>query len=159
MADYIKPVVFKINNQLFGVDINLVQSIEKDIEVVMVPNAMHYISGIVNLRNEVIPVFNLKKKFGFPDSSSGVIKDTAIIVDLPGMIKLALEVDEVMEIGDISPDAIVSMPMIAKTDESQYLDRVASVNKKLIILLDVAKLISESEAENLKKLAEELSND
>lgn len=159
MADYIKPVVFKINNQLFGVDINLVQSIEKDIEVVMVPNAMHYISGIVNLRNEVIPVFNLKKKFGFPDSSSGVIKDTAIIVDLPGMIKLALEVDEVMEIGDISSDAIVSMPMIAKTDESQYLDRVASVNKKLIILLDVAKLISESEAENLKKLAEELSND
>ena len=50
MADYIKPVIFRLGNQQFGVDINLVQSIEREINIVRVPNAMKYISGIVNLR-------------------------------------------------------------------------------------------------------------
>ena len=49
MADYIKPVIFRLGNQQFGVDINLVQSIEREINIVRVPNAMEYISGIVNL--------------------------------------------------------------------------------------------------------------
>ena len=56
MADYIRPVVFRLGDQEFGVDINLVQSIEKQVNVVPVPNSMKYISGIVNLRGEVIPV-------------------------------------------------------------------------------------------------------
>ena len=55
MADYIRPVVFTLGGQKFGVDINLVQSIERQVDVVPVPNAMKYISGIVNLRGEVIP--------------------------------------------------------------------------------------------------------
>ena len=54
MADYIKPVIFRLGNQQFGVDINLVQSIEREINIVRVPNAMKYISGIVNLRGEVL---------------------------------------------------------------------------------------------------------
>ena len=60
MADYIKPVIFRLGNQQFGVDINLVQSIEREINIVRVPNAMKYISGIVNLRGEVIPAFSLR---------------------------------------------------------------------------------------------------
>ena len=63
MADYIKPVVFKVGELLYGVDINLVQSIEKQVKVVPVPNATDYIKGIVNLRNEVIPLYSLKRKF------------------------------------------------------------------------------------------------
>ena len=50
MSDYIKPVVFKVGNEMYGVDINLVQSIEREIQVVPVPNSMPYIKGIVNLR-------------------------------------------------------------------------------------------------------------
>ena len=68
MADYIKPVIFRLGNQQFGVDINLVQSIEREINIVRVPNAMEYISGIVNLRGEVIPAFSLRKKFGTDDA-------------------------------------------------------------------------------------------
>ena len=45
MSDYIKPVVFKVGNEMYGVDINLVQSIEREIQVVPVPNSMPYIKG------------------------------------------------------------------------------------------------------------------
>lgn len=106
MADYIKPVIFRLGNQQFGVDINLVQSIEREINIVRVPNAMKYISGIVNLRGEVIPAFSLRKKFGTDDNVGVIGEDSTVIVNIPGVVKLALEVDEVLEIGDIDAQSL-----------------------------------------------------
>lgn len=157
MANYMKPVVFRLGNQNFGVDINLVQSIEKEIEVVTVPNSVAYISGIVNLRGEVIPAYSLRKKFNIEEDYSKTSNDS-IIVSLPGM-KLAIEVDDVLEIGDINEKDIVPMPLIAKTGESGYLDRVANVNGRLIILLDIVQILTESEAESVKEFTEKLSQE
>ena len=136
MADYIRPVVFRLGDQEFGVDINLVQSIEKQVDVVPVPNSTKYISGIVNLRGEVIPVMSLKEKFNMEDQSKG---DNTVIVNLPDM-KIALEVDEVIEIGELQPD------------------RVASIDDKLVILLDINKILSEEEAQGIKEFTEQMKN-
>lgn len=154
MADYIRPVVFRLGDQEFGVDINLVQSIEKQVNVVPVPNSMKYISGIVNLRGEVIPVMSLKEKFNMEDKSKG---DNTVIVNLPDM-KIALEVDEVIEIGELQPDKISLMPKLAKTENTEYLDRVASIDDKLVILLDINKILSEEEAQGIKEFTEQMKN-
>lgn len=154
MADYIRPVVFRLGDQEFGVDINLVQSIEKQVDVVLVPNSMKYISGIVNLRGEVIPVMSLKEKFNMEDKSKG---DNTVIVNLPDM-KIALEVDEVIEIGELQPDKISLMPKLAKTENTEYLDRVASIDNKLVILLDINKILSEEEAQGIKEFTEQMKN-
>ena len=148
MADYIRPVVFTLGGQKFGVDINLVQSIERQVDVVPVPNAMKYISGIVNLRGEVIPVMSLKKKFSMDDTAESKGNNT-VIVNLPDM-KIALEVDEVLE-------KIVDMPRLAKNEETEYLDRVASVDGDLVILLDINKILSEDEAQGVREFAEQMS--
>lgn len=155
MADYIRPVVFTLGGQEFGVDINLVQSIERQIDVVPVPNSMKYISGIVNLRGEVIPVMSLKKKFSMDDSADTKGNNT-VIVNLPDM-KIALEVDEVLEIGELNAEKIVDMPKLAKNEETEYLDRVASVDGDLVILLDINKILSEDEAQGVKEFAEQMS--
>lgn len=152
MADYIKPVVFKIEGQLFGVDINVVQSIEKQISIVPVPNSTAYIKGIVNLRGEVIPVYSLKRKFNMKDESYA---DSSIIINT-GAVKLALEVDEVMEIGDVNNEDIVNMPSIINNDDTRFMDRVAHVGNDLIILLDVEKLLTAQETENIKKITEDM---
>ena len=149
MSDYIKPVVFKVGNEMYGVDLNLVQSIEREIQVVPVPNSMPYIKGIVNLRSEVIPVYSLKKKFGLADNG---VSENTIIIDTKN-VKLALEVDEVVEIGDIEPENIVPMPENAQT---QYMPRVANVDGNLIILLDVTELLSEEEEAVVKQMAEDM---
>lgn len=154
MADYIRPVVFRLGEQEFGVDINLVQSIEKQVDVVPVPNSMRYISGIVNLRGEVIPVMCLKEKFNMEDRTKG---NNTVIVNLPDM-KIALEVDEVIEIGELDPEKISPMPNLAKSDETEYLDRVASIDNKLVILLDINKILSEEEAEGIKEFAEQMKS-
>lgn len=152
MSDYMKPVVFKVGNQLYGVDINLVQSIEREIQVVPVPNATPYIRGIVNMRGEVIPVYSLKRKFGL---SGGEACESMIIIDTTD-VKLALEVDEVVEIGDILPENVSPMPQIALDSETKYMPRVAVADGELIILLDVTELLSEEETEAVKKIAEDM---
>lgn len=152
MADYVKPVVFRLGNEMYGVDINLVQSIEKDLNVVPVPNSRSYIKGIINMRNEVIPVFSLARKFGRAEESTA---ESMIIIHSAGL-KLALEVDEVLEINDIDREQIVDMPGILVNQDTLYLDRVANVNRKLIVLLDVTKLLTEDEAENVKQITEQM---
>ena len=115
---------------------------------------MKYISGIVNLRGEVIPVMSLKEKFNMEDQSKG---DNTVIVNLTDM-KIALEVDEVIEIGELQPDKISLMPKLAKTENTEYLDRVASIDNKLVILLDINKILSEEEAQGIKEFTEQMKN-
>lgn len=154
MANYVKPVVFLLGKEMYGVDINLVQSIEKDLNVVPVPNSQSYIKGIVNMRNEVIPVYSLARKFGKEQEATA---ESTIIISSGGL-KLALEVDEVLEINDIDESHIMPMPSMLVKADTQYLDRVANVEGKLILLLDVEKLLSDDEAEDVKKITEELQN-
>ena len=79
-----------------------------------------------------------------------------VIVNLPDM-KIALEVDEVLEIGELNAEKIVDMPRLAKNEETEYLDRVASVDGDLVILLDINKILSEDEAQGVREFAEQMS--
>lgn len=83
--------------------------------------------------------------------------ESTIIISSGGL-KLALEVDEVLEINDIDESHILPMPSMLVKADTQYLDRVANVDGKLILLLDVEKLLSDDEAEDVKKITEELQN-
>lgn len=154
MAEYMKPVVFRLNEQLYGVDINCVQSIEKQIQVVSVPNSVSYVKGIINLRGEVIPVYSFKRKFNQKEEKT---TDNAIIINISG-VKLALEVDEVMEISDINMTNVMEMPSIVRNQETIYMDRVINVNGKLIILINVNILLSREEKDSLKSMVEQLKD-
>lgn len=83
------------------------------------------------------------------------MSENTIIIDTKN-VKLALEVDEVVEIGDIEPENIVPMPEIALNAQTQYMPRVAHVDGNLIILLDVTELLSEEEEAVVKQMAEDM---
>ena len=154
MADYMKPVIFKLNDEMFGVDINKVQGIEKQINIVPVPNSTSYIDGIINLRGEVVPVYDLKKKFGMTYDGRN---ENFIIVRMNG-IALALGVDTVLEIDDLPADKVVAMPGMVKKADTMYLDRVANLKDGLVILLDIEKLLTDEETNSVKKLTNDMSN-
>ena len=153
MANYFKPVIFKLGSESYGIDINLVSSIEKQVNVVSVPNTLPYIKGIIKLRNEVIPVINLKKKFNMKESD--VPCENAIIVKLPN-ITIAIEVDSVEEIQNIDESNIVDMPIIVRTGDLKYFDKVVNVNGKLIVLINANYLLSESEQTTIASLTEDI---
>lgn len=149
-----QPVVFRLGNERYGVDISKVSAIEKGQNVVRVPNASPNIKGIINLRGEVIPVIDLKAKFGL--IASTVLKSELILVNL-GQLLVALEVDGVEEIGAIEEKDIVPMPAIAKRKECSYFQSVIKVKDSLIIVMDPTKLLSEEEQGIAQQLADSKS--
>ena len=146
-----KPVVFKLDKELYGLDINRVRGIEKEQEVVRVPNTATYIKGIMNLRGDVIPVYSLRKKFGLPESTS---KDIQYIIVYTNGTLLALEVDNVDEIHNIEENDVHDVPSIVTNNDTRYFDRVLKTNKGLIITIDIDKLLSDAELSQIEQMKE-----
>lgn len=151
MAD-LKPVVFKLNGEKYGVDINLVNGIEREQKIVAVPNSPENIKGIINLRGTIVPVYNIAKKFGFADISS---QDSQLIITKLGEMLVALEVEGVEEISDISSSAISEVPKIIQGGKTSYIKQIAKVGKDLLIILDVDRLISEEEQKDMVEIVKE----
>lgn len=152
MASYIKPVVFSLDEQYYGVDINSVMGIERELSIVSIPNSVPYVKGIINLRGEVIPVLNLKKKFCMKDEGES---GKNLIVVKVNDVKVALDVDSVNEISDINPTQIFDMPSIIKSDDVAYFDRIANHNGKIVVLIDIDKLLTAAEQKAMQNIADE----
>ena len=146
-----KPMVFRIGNELYGIDIMYVNAIEKDQTVVRVPNTSSCIKGIINLRGDVVPVYDLRCKFNLPPSPNPT---KIIVANLPDM-KLAIEVDDVREINDLTLDQVKELPRIAKNNDIKYFTSVANINGELVLLIDIRELLTQEEQEKAKQLMEE----
>lgn len=148
MEDF-KPVVIKLDKELYGLDIKKVQGIEKGQEIVRVPNTASYIKGIMNLRGNVIPVYSLRKKFGLPENTSEEVQ--YLIVDTKGTL-LALEVDNVDEIHSIDSQNIHQVPSIIAGADTRYFEKVLKTARGLVITIDVDKLLSDEELEQIEQI-------
>ncbi len=147
-----QPIAFRIGNEHYGMDISKVSAIENHLDVVRIPNSSPNIKGIINLRGEIIPVVDLKAKFGL--LASATLSSRFIIVNLDNM-RVAIEVDEVEEIHSVEEDSLVEMPSIATNSNCNYFYKVVKEDKMLILLIDPNKLLSQEEQEIAEKLAKE----
>ncbi len=153
MADYMSPVVFKLGTEYYGVDIAAVVGIENSLNIIRVPNSAAHIKGIINLRGDVIPVYDLKCKFNM--ESKGTDGTNMVIVRI-GDVSVALDVDQVEKIDNLEPSNVVEMPSLIKNSETRYFDRVANVSGKLIVLLDIDCLLTEEERDAVRNVKEEM---
>lgn len=147
---FFQPVVFRLDNEKYGINISYVSGIEYEQTIVRVPNSSRNIKGIINLRGEVIPVLDLRTKFNM-DNLTAPKDAELIIVNLPNN-KIAIEVDGVEQIHYIDENDIVDMPEIAKSGGIGYFDRVAKLDGKLIIIINPLELLSEEELQAVNEL-------
>lgn len=152
-----KPVVFKVDNQNYGVDISLVNGIEKVQQIVMVPNSNPDIKGIINLRGDVVPIYSLRHHFKLPEVSP--TDDTKFIVVQTRGLNIALEVDSVQEIQNLEEGQMHDMPLIVKSDETSYFRKVVNVGGSLILIINIEELLSEEEANHIQKLVDDLKEE
>jgi purine-binding chemotaxis protein CheW len=145
-----KQVIFKLGNEEYGLDIMLVNAIEKYVDLVRIPNAPTYIRGIINLRGDIIPVFSLRKKFGLPEKE--IDNNTKLIVTKTHDILMAYEVDEVKEILEIPLSNISETPVIVKGPDTAYMKAVANINGRMLVLLDHNGIISETEKVHIESI-------
>jgi purine-binding chemotaxis protein CheW len=144
----IQLVSFKLGKEEFGVDILKVQEINRMLEITEMPNSPEFVEGIVNLRGRIIPVIDLKKRLNMPITEHD--KSTRIIVvELTGKT-IGFIVDEVSEVLRIDSKITEPPPEIVAGINSDYITSVTKLEDRLLILLDLNKILSEEETELLE---------
>lgn len=131
---------FKLGNEEYGIDVSLAKEIIKNRAITEVPKTMNFILGVISIRGEVIPVFDLKKIL---DIETDVIAITAkiIIIDYNGE-KVGLLVDSISQISKIPNDAIEATPINLTGAKQEFIKGVAMIDGKMIRILDIEKILN-----------------
>jgi purine-binding chemotaxis protein CheW len=138
-SDELQLVSFNIGSEEFGVDILKVQEINRMVEITRVPQAPHYVEGVINLRGKVIPIVDLRKRFSLELKEHD--KNTRIVVvDIGGTI-MGMIVDAVSEVLRLPASTIEAPPEIVTGVNSEYIKGVAKLKDRLLIFLDLSKVI------------------
>ena len=132
-------VTFSLGEEEFGVDIMKVQEIIRIPPITQVPNAPAYVEGVINLRGNIIPVVNLRKRFCMP---SGEETDLSRIVVLQFDGKVfGVRVDGVTEVLRLDSNSIEPPPPVALGMDAHYIRGVGKIGERLLILLNLDRLI------------------
>ena len=131
-------VSFEIGAEEYAVDILEVQEIIRMVEITAVPNAPHYVEGVINLRGKVIPIIDLRLRFGLATEER--TKETRIIVVDVSRIVIGFIVDSVSEVLRI-PNSLIEPPPSGKGGSSEFYKGVGRVEGRLLILLDLERLL------------------
>jgi purine-binding chemotaxis protein CheW len=146
-------VGFKIADELFGVDILMVQEIIRSAPITAVPNSPDFVEGVINLRGDIIPVVDLRKRLNLYDEHSEKQKIWILILDIGGRVS-GFIVDMVTEVLKIDEKEIEHAPEIIVAGlESQYIRGVIDIEGELLILLDFNRILLLDEIKRLKKIA------
>jgi|SRR3972149_2660032 len=138
-TEVLQLVSFNLGNEEYAVDILKVQEINRMVEITSIPNAPSYVEGVINLRGKVIPVINLRKRFGL-DSKEIDSHSRIMVVDVGTTIGLI--VDSVSEVLRLPSDTVEPPPpMTAGSGSAEYIKGVGKLADRLLILLDIEKLL------------------
>lgn len=152
MEKELQVVGFRIGDETFGVRIGSVREIVRVPEITNVPNAQETIEGVINLRGKIIPVVDLRKRFGQVEITADK-KNRILVVELENKL-VGLIVNSASEVLKIPPSQIESPGSVFADGESSYVTGVGKLKGRLIILLDISKLLHRPEFKKLEEAAE-----
>jgi purine-binding chemotaxis protein CheW len=140
-------LTFKLSEEMFGVDVVQVREILDFIKITKVPQTPDFMCGVINLRGNVVPVIDMRLKFGMEKTETTV--DTCIVVmevnfDEETTVLGAL-VDSVQEVVELGPDEIEPAPRIGTKLKTDFIKGMGKRDGKFIILLDIDKIFSTEE--------------
>ena len=147
-GDVLQLVTFHVGDEEFGVDILEVREINRMMDITRVPHAPEFVEGVINLRGQVIPVVDLRTRFRLGAVEHD--KHTRIVVvELREMV-VGFLVDSVSEVLRVPREHIEPPPPIVGSIGSEYLQGVIKLEDRLLILLDLHKLLSGGETRELE---------
>jgi purine-binding chemotaxis protein CheW len=144
-------VIFELGEEFFGVNIAAVESIIKMQTITRMPHAPRFVEGVTNLRGKVLPVIDLRKRFDLPTREADK-NSRIIVVSVKGM-GVGMIVDGVSEVLTISDQTVERAPAIATTVDSSFIVGIAKIDQRLVILLDLDRVLSSGEHETLAEFA------
>lgn len=140
-------LTFRLNDELFGLNINLVREVLEYTRITKVPLTAPYIRGVINVRGSVVPVVDLRRKFGL--AGNGQTVDTCIIIvefDMDGQAStMGALVDGVQEVLYIPPDQIEPPPRMGGRVNAPYIQGIGKLLDQFVILMDMQAIFSQEE--------------
>ncbi|KPL71117.1 chemotaxis protein CheW [Leptolinea tardivitalis] len=144
-------VVFELADEHYGVDISTVESIIKMQEITRIPHSPSFVEGITNLRGLVLPVIDLRKRFGLEPVETS--RDSRIMVVALGTVKVGMIVDAVSEVLRVPSESIEPPPSMTTSSRANFITGIAKLNDILVILLDMSKILTSDEQIELTAVA------
>lgn len=146
----IQWVTFHLENEKYGIKVMQVQEVLRMTEIAPVPGAPHYVIGIINLRGNVVTVVDTRRRFGLPDAEAD--DETRIVIIEADNNVVGILVDSVAEVVDLKASEIETAPNVGNDESSKYIQGVSSRDDELLILVDVNKLLSDEEWQEVASL-------
>jgi len=153
MGEEIKVVVFALGKEEYGVEVDKVRTIERMLPITRVPKTPRFVKGVINLRGVVIPVIDLRERFGLEVNE--LTDDSRIIIVKQQSIEVGLIVDSANDVVDIDEDHIEDPPEIVGGIRAKYLRGIAKFgDNRLLVLLNLQEVLNKDEIIQLEQLGE-----
>lgn len=152
MEKELQVVGFRIGRETFGLPISMVREIIRVPDITAVPNAPNYIEGVINLRGRIIPVVDLRKRFG-EKSFEPDKKNRVVVVELETRA-IGLIVNSASEVLRISPSDIEEPNNVFHEGELDYITGVGKLKGRLVMLLDLNRILQRGELKRLDEAAD-----
>lgn len=145
-----KFLTFALASEEYGLEILKVREIMGLMVITKVPRTPDYVKGVINLRGKVIPVIDLRLKFGFEPFEA--TKETCVIVVEVNDVLVGIIVDRVSEVLDIVENDIETTPSFGVSVNTDFILGIGKIKGKVIMLLDINKVLSNDNFEMMKKI-------
>ncbi|MGP1309238.1 MAG: chemotaxis protein CheW [Phycisphaerales bacterium] len=145
-------VTFDVAGEEFAVDILAVREINRMMSLTRVPNSPPEVEGVINLRGKIIPVIDLRRRFGLAETEHS--QDSRIVVVEVSERVVGFIVDRVHEVLRIEKSIVEPAPDMVSSIESDFIEGVGKLEDRLVILLDVAKLFADGLMKRLDAVAD-----
>lgn len=149
VSDILQLVTFNLGAEEYGIDILKVQEIIRMVEITAVPNTPDYVVGVINLRGRVIPVISMRKKLGL-EAADADTQTRIVVVDVG--ITVGMVVDSVSEVLRLPAETVEPPPPLARAAGSEFIRGVGKLQDRLLILLDIEKLLGQDEIQGISML-------
>jgi len=148
--EVVQWVTFRLADETYGINVMQVQEVLRVTEIAPVPGAPHYVLGIINLRGNVVTVVDTRIRLGL--KTSELTDSTRIVIIESAKHVVGILVDCVSEVVDLAASEVESAPSVGNDESAKYIQGVASRGDELLILVDLNKLLTDEEWEELASM-------
>lgn len=142
VAPDMKVIVFQLGEKEYAIPVSQVRSLEKVEHFTRVPGTADFVKGVINLRGVVTPIIDLRCRFNLPGEN---YSDTTIIIVAFEDMEVGLIVDAANDVLDVATTSIEPSPEVVGGVSSEYINGVVKIGKRLLILLDLEKVLKTEE--------------
>jgi len=154
-----KHLVFNINDEDYGIPISKIREVIRFVKITPIHEASDFLKGVINLRGKIIPIIDMRAKFGMQEQAYSD-RTVFIIVDVLGakeVYNLGISVDAVQDVVDIKEEDVEKTPDIGLRLKSQYLEGIAKVGEHMIMMLNMDRILSSDEVVEMREFSDRQS--